>query len=277
MTDKELVHQLGLDIQEVADLLGVKRPVVSRALSEVKPSRRGTAPGKSGSLKQRKHYFNLDRLLALLRYFQAKSDEKSKVSANLLRKTIEERHPEAAELIKGFLLTAQKVKDFVFSEAWIFSREPLEVHYTDFRQGMKVHLQHEKRRLVYFVPSKEVAAKLIAALRVAAEGEEKLIQVFVVITTAVLLSPHWCIVFVPSARNDGTDDVLVGVMPEPPEGKRIWEEALVKVPGSYFRDVRDTLMQAGLLNASDRFKKPATRNVGGGAIPEFEIYYPQIN
>ena len=50
---------------------------------------------------------------------------------------------------------------------------------------------------------------------------------------------------------------------------------VVRVPQSYFQNVCDTLMQAGLLDASDRFKLPAKNVVGGGLVPQFKIFYPE--
>jgi hypothetical protein len=269
MTDVELLQQLNLSIPVAAEIIGISRQVLHRALKphDGVSGRRGVAKSNPSSAN---YYLNADRLLAIWRHYVENGDARA---ANLIRDIVIERHPGVGEMIAPYMERTDDPESIHFSECWIFSREPFEIHYPEFRRKVKSQLQSVERRLVYFVPSADVASKLLTVLQVASDG--RLNHVYIVITSAVLLCPHWFVAFIPSDQRGKPDEVLAGVMPEPPAGKESWEQT-VKVPENYFRNARDTLMQVGLLDARDRFRLPSTRDVGGGALPEFIIYYPDV-
>lgn len=268
MTDIELLRELGLSMQAAAKLLRVSRQVLHRALTQTPDtSRRGVAKTNTEASK---NYFNADRLLTLWRAHVEKGDARG---ANLIRDVVIERHREVGEMIAPYAEKTGVLEHFKFSEGWVFSREPLEIHYPVFRRGMKTHLQSTERRLVYFVPNNDVADQLLAVLRVASDGN--LNEVYIVVTAAVSLCPHWFVIFAPSGVRKDSEEIFVGITPDPPHGTKIWEQ-MVKVPQSYFRNARDTLMQAGLLDAHDRFKLPSQKISMAGSHPNFTIFYPEL-
>lgn len=270
MTDRELLVKLDIGFAETAGIIGVKRQVLHRAVSETPPEgRRGVARKLEEAEGVAQNYLNADRLLAMWRHF---FDAGNHRAANLIRDEIAVRHPRLSKMISPYEVQPEDPDEFQFHEVWILSVEPLELHHPAFRQKMGKPLKEQGKRLVYFVPSDDVASELLTVLRVAADG--KLKDVFIVVTAAVLLCPHWFIAFIPT-NAEGHDQVLAGVLPDLPEDLPTLKR-VVRVPETYFRNVQRTLMQAGLLDARDRFKLPPKSVVGGGAIPQFRIFYPDM-
>jgi hypothetical protein len=272
MNDTELLKGLDLGFEDAAKIIGVRRQTLYEGVTA--KDGRSTDKRRGGSRPQANSvvaasYLNADRLLAIWNHFATHEDWSR---ANIVRDALVARHPKLEKLIAPYEVSGtDSPSDFNFSEVWIFSREPIEIQSPAFRQEMSAPLKEDKKRLIYFVPSDEVASRLLTVLRVTAGGDMK--EVYIVVTTAVLLCPHWMVAFIQSAN--GEDEVLAGVMPEPPKGMEFWKR-VVRVPQRYFPNVCDTLMQAGLLDASDRFKLPAKSVVGGGGLPQFQIFYPEI-
>jgi hypothetical protein len=269
MKDTELLEQLDLSIADAAKIIKVSRQVLHRGLKEDDVSERRGVVKSDKSSTTTAHYLNADRLLALWHNFVAKGEERA---ANLIRDVMIERHPEVGEMISPFAENVGSPRGVRFSECWVFSGEPLEIDNLEFREGMKAHLQASDRRHVYFVPTEAVANQLLTVLQVA--SDRKLREVFIVVTSAVSLSPHWFVLFDFQVDGGKTHKVFAGVMPEPPEGQEMWRQ-VVKVPDSYFRSARNTLMAAELLDAHDRFNPHSKRRKGDSPQPDFTIYYPR--
>jgi hypothetical protein len=280
MNDTELLKALGLGFEDAAKIIGVRRQTLYEGVTA--KDGRSTAKRRGGSRSQTDNavaasYLNADRLLAIWNSFASREDWGR---ANIVRDALVARHPKLEKLVAPYEVGGtDSPSEFNFSEVWIFSREPIEIKSAAFRREMSKPLKDAEKKLVYFVPSDEIAARLLTVLRVAADGDLK--KVFIVVTNAVLLCPHTVVAFVSS--KDGQDEVMAGVMPEPPKGTEVWKR-VVRLPMkadsddvqmNYFKDVCDTLMQAGLLDAGDRFKLPVTPIVGGGGIPQFKIFYPE--
>lgn len=268
MKDTELLEQLDLSIADAAKIIKISRQVLHRGLKEDDVSKRRGVVRSDKSSTTTAHYLNADRLLALWHHFVAKGDEHA---ADLIRDVMIERHPEVGEMISPFAENVGSPKGVRFSECWVFSGEPLEIDNLEFREGMKSHLQAAERRHVYFVPTEAVASQLLAVLQVA--SDRKLKEVYIVVTSAVFLCPHWFVLFDFQVDGGKTHNIFAGVMPEPPEGQEIWKQ-VVKVPDSYFRSARNTLMAAGLLDARDRFNPLSKHRRGDSTLPEFTLYYP---
>lgn len=280
MNDTELLKSLDLGFEDAAKIIGVRRQTLYEGVTA--KDGRSTAKRRGGYRSQTEStvaasYLNADRLLAIWNFFASREDWSR---ANVVRDALVARHPKLGLLIAPYQWPRiDNPSDFPFSELWVFSREPIEINSAAFRQQMSEPLKNPAKKLVYFVPSDDIATELLNVLLVAAARDLKM--VFIVVTNAVLLCPHTVIAYVPS--KDGPDEVKAGVMPQPPTGTEVWEQVVslpMKAEGrevkmNHFKDVCKTLMQAGLLDASDRFKLPVTPIVGGGGIPQFKIFYPE--
>lgn len=185
---------------------------------------------------------------------------------NKLYQEIIRRHPRI-ESLHPYQMVLKDVSDFSFDEAWVFSAQPFEIVDSHFADKMEVHLRDPKRRLVYFVGEQNTAVDLKFALSASVGGENFLQEVYIIVTTAVFMSPHWCMIF----RNGLAPWAAVK-----PDYQDDDTTHLVQLPKADRHPVFSLLKRAGMLDRNNRFQLPSARRVGGEACftPIFEIFYP---
>lgn len=265
MTDRDLLNSLGLKTVEAAKILGVPFQALYRAIPSSQ-TERGRIPARRSGPKGRvvKPYLHIGRLVIIWLHFI--KNGKHELAA-LLWEEIFCRNPEVGAKL-GHFRRRIKTGEFAFTEVWIFSKRPFEIDAPDLSEEMRGHLSRADRRLVYFVPSRSIAQNLHATLASASRGTMR--EVFIVISNSVSMSPHWAVVFDPP----GDENLFVGVPPRGPKGPPTWAD-WEELPETDFLAVRDVLNSVGLLDVRGRFRLPRTVVVGGGAFPDFEIYFPE--
>lgn len=250
--DQDLLHDLRLAQEEVADIIGVTRQALQRGIA------------KSGERKGgQDNYLNFDRLLKLW----SKFEKEGKVEQlRRLNDAILHRYPTVSK-INPRLSLIDNDAGFQFNELWVFSSHPFELRDPipkKWKEGMIQHFESSKR-LVYFVPPGSVAEKLERTVTL---WSKKPKEVFIVASTAALLMPHWFLAFLSAPGEDL--EMIAGCEAAEKSVSRFFE-----IPRQQALAVIAMLRNAGLTDANDRFAPPTGPTQGRIDSPDFKLVYPK--